>query len=59
MGTRRGISLPNKLIHEGNEKITLPLEYNCTNENDVSVPCTWELTNLETKKVVATGNLNS
>ena len=59
VGTRRGISLPNKLIHEGNEQITLPLEYHSTNEGDTSVPCTWELTELDTKKVVATGNLNS
>ena len=59
VGTRRGISLPDKLIHEGNKKITLPLEYHSTNEYDSAVACTWELAVLETKKVVLTGNLNS
>lgn len=59
VGTRRGISLPDELTHEGNEKIILPLEYHSTNEDDTAVACTWELTELGTKKVVGTGNLNS
>ena len=59
VGTRRGITMSSEITHEGNVPITLPLKYNSTNENDTSVPCTWELSELETKKVVATGNLNS
>ena len=59
VGTRRGLSMSSEITHEGNAPITLPLKYNSTNENDASVPCTWELTELDTKKVVATGNLNT
>jgi hypothetical protein len=59
VGTRRGISMSDEITHEGNAPITLPLKYNSTNENDALVPCTWELTELDTKKVVATGNLNT
>lgn len=59
VGTRRGLSMSSEITHEGNSPITLPLKYNSTNENDTSVPCTWELTEVDTKKVVATGNLNT
>ena len=59
VGTRRGLSMSGEITHEGNAPITLPLKYHSTNENDTSVPCTWELTELDTQQVVATGNLNS
>ena len=59
VGTRRGISLPDAMIHEGNDAITLPLQYNNTDENATAVACTWKLVDADSKQVVATGNLMS
>ncbi len=59
VGTRRGISLPGELTIVNDKASTLPLQYHSTTEGDTAVVCTWELTALGTKDVVATGNLNS
>jgi len=60
VGVRRGISLPDSELTFVNDKaITLPLEYHSTNEEETAVTCTWELTDIDSEDVVATGNLNS
>lgn len=59
VGTRRGIEVNADIIHEGNQAITLPLKYNTTSETETTVVCTWEVTDIHTKQVVATGNLMS
>ena len=60
VGVRRGISLPSSELTFVNDKaVTLPLQYHCTNEGDTTAVCTWELTTLDTKEVVASGNLHS
>ena len=59
VGTRRGISLPGELTIVNDKVASLPLQYHSTTEGDTAVVCTWELTTLDTKEVVATGNLNS
>ena len=59
VGTRRGISLPGELTAVNDKAITLPLEYHSTTEGDTSVACTWELTDIDGKQVVASGNLQS
>ena len=59
VGTRRGISLPGELTIVNDKASTLPLQYHSTNEGDTAVVCTWQLSALDTKEVVASGNLHS
>ena len=61
MGTRRGIELgsENNDIYLGDKPIKLPLKYNTTDEEHPDTWCTWEVTPLEAKEPVLTGNLNT
>ena len=61
VGTRRGIELgsENNDIYLNNKPIKLPLKYNTTDEEHPDTWCTWEVTPLEAKEPVLTGNLNT
>ena len=61
LGTRRGIELlnVNDDIYLNDKPIKLPLKYNTTDEEHPDTWCTWEVTPLEAKEPVLTGNLNT
>lgn len=60
IGTRRGIALrSDDMTHVNDKPVTLPLTYNTTDENQTAVACTWELSTVAKRTVVATGNLMS
>ena len=61
VGKRRGIELgiTNGNAFYNDKPITLPLKYNTTDEKNPSTYCTWEVTPLDGKEPVKTGNLNT
>ena len=61
MGTRRGIELGsvNDDIYLNDKPIKLPLKYNTTDEEHPNTYCTWEVTPIDDKEPVKTGNLNT
>ena len=61
VGTRRGIELgtENDDTYLNDKPIKLPLNYNTTDEKNTSVWCTWQVTPLNSKEPVKTGNLNT
>ena len=61
VGTRRGIELgsENNDIYLGDKPIKLPLKYNTTDEEHPDTWCTWEVTPVDGKEPVLTGNLNT
>ena len=61
VGTRRGIELgsENNDIYLGDKPIKLPLKYNTTDEEHPDTWCTWEVTPIDGKEPVLTGNLNT
>ena len=61
VGTRRGIELGvvNDNIFINDKPIKLPLKYNTTDEEHPDTWCTWEITPIDGKTPVLTGNLNT
>ena len=61
VGTRRGIELgsENNDIYLNDKPIKLPLKYNTTDEEHPNTFCTWEITPIDGKEPVKTGNLNT
>ncbi len=61
VGTRRGIELgsENNDIYLNDKPIKLPLKYNTTDEENPNTYCTWEVTPIDGKTPVKTGNLNT
>ena len=61
VGTRRGIELGsgNDNIYLNDKPIKLPLKYNTTDEQHPDTYCTWEVTPIDGKVPVLTGNLNT
>ena len=61
VGTRRGIELGslNDNTYLNDKPIKLPLKYNTTDEIKTSAWCTWEVTPVDGKEPVKTGNLNT
>ena len=61
VGTRRGIELgsANKDTYLNDKPIKLPLTYNTTDEEHPDTWCTWEVTPVDGKEPVKTGNLNT
>ena len=61
VGTRRGIELgsENNDIYLNDKPIKLPLKYNTTDEEHPNTFCTWEVTPIDGKEPVKTGNLNT
>jgi hypothetical protein len=61
VGTRRGIELgsENNDIYLNDKPIKLPLKYNTTDEENPNTYCTWEVTPVDGKEPVKTGNLNT
>ena len=61
VGTRRGIELgvENNDIYLSDKPIKLPLKYNTTDEEHPDTWCTWEVTPINGKEPVKTGNLNT
>ena len=61
VGTRRGIELGsvNNDIYLNDKHIKLPLKYNTTDEENPNTYCTWEITPVDAKNPVKTGNLNT
>ena len=61
VGTRRGIELgsENKDIYLNDKPIKLPLKYNTTDEEHPNTYCTWEVTPIDGKTPVLTGNLDT
>ena len=61
VGTRRGIELGsvNNDIYLNDKPIKLPLKYNTTDEEHPNTYCTWEVTPIDGKEPVKTGNLNT
>ena len=61
VGTRRGIELgvENNDIYFNDKPIKLPLKYNTTDEEHPNTFCTWEITPIDGKEPVKTGNLNT
>lgn len=61
VGTRRGIELgsENNDIYLNDKPIKLPLRYNTTDEEHPNTYCTWEITPMDGKAPVLTGNLNT
>jgi hypothetical protein len=61
VGTRRGIELGsvNDDIYLNDKPIKLPLKYNTTDEEHPNTFCTWEVTPIDGKEPVKTGNLNT
>ena len=61
VGTRRGIELgfQNWNVYFNDKPIKLPLKYNTTDEEHPDTYCTWEVTPVDGKEPVKTGNLNT
>ena len=61
VGMRRGIELgsENNDIYLNDKPIKLPLKYNTTDEEHPDTYCTWEVTPMDGKAPVLTGNLNT
>ena len=61
VGTRRGIEMGsmNNDTYLNDKPIKLPLRYNTTDEKNTSAWCTWEVTPVDGKEPVKTGNLNT
>ena len=61
VGTRRGIELgsENNDIYLNDKPIKLPLKYNTTDEEHPNTYCTWEVTPMDGKVPVLTGNLDT
>ena len=61
VGTRRGIELgsENNDIYLNDKPIKLPLKYNTTDEEHPDTYCTWEVTPIDAKVPVLTGNLST
>ena len=61
VGTRRGIELGsvNNDIYLNDKPIKLPLKYKTTDEEHPNTYCTWEVTPIDGKEPVKTGNLNT
>lgn len=61
VGTRRGIELgsENNDIYLNDKPIKLPLRYNTTDEEHPNTYCTWEVTPMDGKVPVLTGNLDT
>ena len=61
VGTRRGILMgrENNDIYLGDKPIKLPLKYVSTDEKQTETYCTWEVTPINGKVPVLTGNLNT
>ncbi len=61
VGTRRGIELgsENDDTYFNDKPIKLPLKYNTTDEEHPNTYCTWEITPIDAKEPVLTGNLNT
>ncbi len=61
VGTRRGLVLGsvNDDIYLNDKPIRLPLKYNTTDEEHPNTWCTWEITPIDGKTPVMTGNLNT
>ncbi len=61
VGTRRGIELgsENNDIYLNDKPIKLPLKYNTTDEEHPDTYCTWEITPIDGKVPVLTGNLST
>ena len=61
VGTRRGIELgsENNDIYLNDKPIKLPLKYNTTDEEHPDTYCTWEVTPIDGKVPVLTGNLST
>ena len=61
VGTRRGIELGriNGNVFFNDKPITLPLQYNTTDEEHPNTYCTWEVFPMGSKEPVKTGNLNT
>ncbi len=61
VGTRRGIELgsENNDIYLNDKPIKLPLKYNTTDEENPNTYCTWEVTPIDGKTPVLTGNFNT
>ena len=61
VGTRRGIELGsvNNDVYLNDKPIKLPLKYNTTDEEHPNTYCTWEVTPIDGKEPVKTGNLNT
>ncbi len=61
VGTRRGIELgsTNNDIYLNDKPIKLPLKYNTTDEEHPDTYCTWEVTPIDGKVPVLTGNLST
>ena len=61
VGTRRGLELgcENDDIYLNDKPIKLPLKYNTTDEEHPNTFCTWEVTPIDGKEPVLTGNLNT
>ena len=61
IGTRRGIELgsENKDIYLCDKPIKLPLKYNTTDEEHPDTWCTWDVTPIDGKEPIKTGNFNT
>ena len=61
VGTRRGIELGsiNNDIYLNDSPIKLPLKYNTTDEEHPNTWCTWEVTPIDSKTPVKTGNFDT
>ena len=61
VGTRRGIELgsENDNTYLNDRPIKLPLKYNTTDEEHPDTWCTWEVTPIDGKEPVKTGNFNT
>ena len=61
VGTRRGIELGsvNQNVFFNDKPIKLPLKYNTTDEEHPNTYCTWEVTPIDGKEPVKSGNLNT
>ena len=60
VGERKGVQFTNKEItHVNKSSITLPLQYNTTDETKPNITCNWTLSEIETNKVLASGTLDT